>query len=157
MSRFSQKDQPLYQLTTTGENRESNRIKYNPTKIIVYHSDINTNFQYTSSSLIVKGKSALDNQISNILSTPIGSDQFEPLYGSNLPFRLHDPINAFTASLIKQDSIEAINTWMFGVIDVDFNRSSVEELATDEGYSIIITYSTDTLGITQSFQANILR
>ena len=158
MSRFSQGSNNTFDVTKTGENLPKNySLNSFTSKAPVFFSDINTNFMVNSATLIVTGKSAHDNKISNILTTPLGSDPFEPLFGSLLPFRLHEPINSFTAELIRQDSIEAINKWMFGTVSIFLNQTNVYELSTEEGYSIFLPFSYEDTGTIQNFEAKVYK
>jgi phage baseplate assembly protein W len=158
MSKFSQSTNTNYDLSVLGENLPKN---YKPTgffsKAPTFYSDINTNYMQNSSVLILSGKSAIDNKISNILTTPLGSDPFEPLFGSLLPFRLHDHINSVTAELIKQDSIDALDRWMFNTITVYRNQANVTPLSSEEGYHIYIPFSYEDIGTIQNFEAKVYR
>jgi phage baseplate assembly protein W len=75
--------------------------------------DVNPDYALlNNNNILVEDDEALRKQIRHLLSTPIGTEDFEPTYGSNLPFRLMDPIGDLTAYLMETDVILAIRKWL---------------------------------------------
>lgn len=157
MSVFDLTDSNLFVQTTTGENITQASSQLAPTRLEVYFKDINNDFRRTSSALIVKGRSAIDGQLSNLLATPIGSEPFEPTYGSDLPLRIFEPIDRISAATIEQDTIRAVHRWMSSVITVSLANTFVIPLETEEGYRINLPYYYDHPGNMGMYEATLLR
>lgn len=106
--------------------------------------DVNSSFGESNDELVIED-AAIKKQIINILSTPLSSDDFEPEYGSNLPFRLLDPVLPSTAWMIENDTIESVNRWMAKRISLARGDCYVQPLDVGqgdiEGYYIRLKYS----------------
>lgn len=111
-----------------------------------YFVDINSEFGIDGKREILVEEDAIKAQIRNILSTPTGSEPFEPEYGSLLPYRLFEPINVANAWNIENDTVVAIRRWMASRIEVTRQQVYVQELLPDEsagaeGYYIRMSYT----------------
>lgn len=111
-----------------------------PAKIIFRDVDCDYGISRNHSDLLIDNNLAITNHIKNLLSTPIGTEDFEPGYGSNLPYRIMDPVNIYSAFNIETDTIIALLTWMGDRIQVILSDSFVTPLDSGEGYLIQITY-----------------
>jgi len=131
-----------------------------PVPTIIYYSDINNMFSLDGDEVVVIEYEAVNRQITNILSTPLGSESFEPTFGSLLPYRLFQTVSPVTAWVIENDTIEALKKWMGGRITVNGPSSYVRPLYGDpdnEGYEINLTYSINRTGKSSNYNAAILR
>ena len=129
-------------------------------KLNTYYIDINSEYSVNQKGLIVYDTDAIKNQISNILATPLGSDHFEPTFGSNLPYRLYDPITSGTAFLIYNDTIGAVSRWMGDRIAVNQALTIVRPMDNDpdsEGYEIRMPYQILFNKVIAEFSAFVLR
>jgi len=129
-------------------------------KLNIYYIDINSSYRQDQKGLIVYDEDAIKVQIANIMSTPLGSDHFEPTYGSNVPYRLQDPINERTSFLLRNDTIGALGKWMAGRITVNAALSTVRPIANDpdaEGYEVKIYYSIIKANVIAEFHSFVLR
>jgi phage baseplate assembly protein W len=123
-------------------------------KIITF-SDINSGFSFSNNSkLIVEDVAAINNQITNILSTQIGSRPFEPTYGSDLYDLLFDPIDDLTAWKIETASFDALATWM-PRIRVLYPLCRVEPLNTNDGYNVRLPYQVKIKNIYGEYKARV--
>ena len=105
--------------------------------------DVNPYYQSNQDRLLLRDTDAIKQKIRNILSTPIGSEYFEPEYGSMIPYRIHDPINDGTAWILRTDTVIALQRWMGNLITVDMAKVKVALLydtPDGEGYYIFIPY-----------------
>lgn len=129
-------------------------------KLNIYYIDLNVNYTADQKGLIVYDTDAVKNQISNILATPLGSDDFEPTYGSNLPYRLYDPITASTAHLLYTDTISALKIWMGGRIIINQSAAFVRPIDNDpdsEGYEVRVPYQIAFNKVIAEYSAFVLR
>lgn len=129
-------------------------------KLDIYYIDINTNYRVNQKGLIIYDEDVVKNQIANILATPIGSDAFEPTYGSNLPYRIQDPITDTTSFLIYNDTIAAISKWLGDRITVMTSQSYVRPLNGEidsEGYEIRLIYYMNKTRAIAEFSSFLLR
>lgn len=105
--------------------------------------DLNNDYGESSTELRLVGKDTIKAQIRNILSTPLGSEAFEPEYGSLLPFRLFEPLTEFTAWQIENDTVSAVTRWMASRINVHRSQCSAQAFEREDasGYYIKLVYS----------------
>ena len=104
-----------------------------------YYRDVNNQWAKGTDAL-VDDELAAKRQIDNLLGTPIGSEHMEPTYGSDLPFRIMDPINPMMAYLLETDTFLAIWKWMRDRIVLDYVNSRIVPLEIDDGYLIDLRY-----------------
>ena len=104
-----------------------------------YYRDINNQWNVGIDALS-EDESAVKRQIDNLLGTPIGSEHFEPTYASDLPYRIMDPITPMMAFLIETDTFLAIWKWMRDRVHVDYTRSRITPLETNDGYLVDLDY-----------------
>ncbi|QXV74126.1 putative outer wedge baseplate protein and lysozyme protein [Rhizobium phage RHEph12] len=129
-------------------------------KLNIYYEDINVNYLRDKKGLVVFDDDVTKMQISNVLATPIGSEHFEPTYGSNVPYRLMDPISNITTYLLMNDTIGALGIWMGSRITVNRATSSVQPIQGDpdsEGYEIRLYYSLNRTRVINEYHAFLLR
>lgn len=157
MSRFTLDTAPTYELSELGENITQESAILDRTQRVLAYSDLNTGYRLDGSGLILFNKSAINNQIGNVLATPIGSDHFEPTFGSFLPFRIHEPIDAISATLIYQDTITALETWMRSRITIKKSLAFVRPLDTEDGYVVNLPYEYGLERQTDKFSSIFLR
>lgn len=91
-------------------------------------------------SILVDDELAIKIQMLNILGTPLGSEDFEPTYGSNLPFRLFEAITDTTAFLIENDTIDALRAWMRDRISIVYPGTEVIANEEEDCYIVNITH-----------------
>lgn len=110
---------------------------------IIFYKGLNPNFrnELRIKPLILKDIDAIQAQMINILKTPIGSEYFLPDYGSNIYYRIGDPMNAETAYLLELDTISALSKWMAGHIEVFLNSSYVTPIYEEDAYDIAVAYA----------------
>lgn len=113
---------------------------------IIFFKDINNKFlnQSDLKPLIITDLEAIETQIINVLTTPIGTEPFMPTYGSNIYYRISDTINVETSYLLEIDTVTALNTWMADRIDVFIGGSYVTPYPEEDAYDILVSYSLKT-------------
>ena len=116
--------------------------------------DINCDYTIDQNDITVDDHAAIQHRIRHLLSTPLGSEIFEPNFGSNLPYRIMDPITPTTGFILETDTIVAIAKWMSSEITIGANVR-IEPLEVDDGYLITIPYYTNDngTGAVYSFEA----
>lgn len=121
--------------------------------------DINADYTLDDQQLIIEDEKAVRGQILNLLGTPLGTEDFLPNYGSNLPYRIMEGINDTTAWLATNDTIGAINTWMRSRVRVIQPGSEVFPLdeTFGEGYGINLIYEIIQSRIVSNFNVQVLR
>mgnify|MGYP000259125310 CR=1 FL=1 len=140
---YNQVDTVVYDFDTESQLPFVSRRLGRPSRVNVFYSDVNANFTRNKSDLIVYEETTINLQINNVLSTPIGSDEFEPEFGSLLPFRLQDTISNRLTGMLRNDTIEALRRWLSDRITLDLSRSSVRVMNDNpdyEGYIIDISF-----------------
>lgn len=128
-----------------------------PAKIKFRDVDCDYGLNRSHSALLVDNNLAITNHIKNLLSTPIGTEDFEPGYGSNLPYRIMEPINIYSAFSIETDTIIAIIKWMSDRIRIVLSDSFVEPLPSEDGYLIQISYINVNDETTGLFKQEVIR
>jgi len=121
--------------------------------------DINADYGQTTDSLLIEDQLAVRGQMLTILGTPLGSEEFEPSFGSNLPYRIMDPINDVNAWLCTQDTIGALRIWMGGRIKIIQPGSQIYPLdeGAGDGYGINLIYEIIRSRMTTNFNFQIVR
>lgn len=80
---------------------------------LVYYSDANADLGLITNALpVVTDADAIGQQILQVLLTPIGSEEFEPTFGSNLPFMLFEPNNAESLTNLELGARQALSKWL---------------------------------------------
>lgn len=127
----------------------------------LFFVDVNSGYGQGNSVELVTEDKAIKSQIANILSTPIGSEPFEPEYGSLLPWRLFEPINQVTSWHIENDTIVAVGRWMGSRITVSRRDCLVRPIFDDpsgnEGYYIMLRYQINATKIVYEWNFSIYR
>ena len=105
-------------------------------------SDLNTfyNIGFNSRNLLIGGEDSINNSILNLLSIIPGELLFEPEFGSYIQRYLFDPVDALTASSIKEWTIQAIKRWLPHLI-LDINKSVVIPNSDNQSYTVLIYYT----------------
>lgn len=104
-----------------------------------YYRDVNNEWNSGSPEL-VEDTEAVQKQIANLLGTPKGTEHYEPMYGSDLPYRIMDFIDPLRAYLVETDVFYAIWLHMRDRVQIDYTRSRVTPLETEDGYLVDLTY-----------------
>lgn len=117
-------------------------VRQAPAPISIKFRDIDCDYRTTAknNALLIDNDAAIRNQIRNLLSTPTGTEDFEPGYGSDLPYRIMEPISSVTAFFIEQDIILSINNWMRNIIRIVVPGATVTPLPSEDGYHIDLPY-----------------
>lgn len=161
MSRFTQK--PDYY--TSAPNSEIPIVPGGlnlPRKLDIYYVDLNRSYIQDLKGLIVYDEDVVKRMVANILATPLGSDDFEPTYGSNVPYRLMDPINDKTSWLLHIDTIQALTTWLEdrNIISLDKSKCYVRPADNNpeiEAYEIQMVYTILKSSVVASFNSFLIR
>lgn len=111
----------------------------------IYFSDVNAGYGQISSYIKVGNLDAIGNQIIYILSTPIGSREFEPTFGSQLPNLLWEPVDDTTAWLMRTATYEALSVWM-PRITLLIDQTYYSPLEEGDGYEGGIMYKVKATG-----------
>lgn len=162
MSRFTQKPD-YYTDSPVSENPIEPGGLLLPKKKNVYYMDVNRSYKYHDlKSMIVYDEDAVNRFIANILLTPLGTDSFEPTFGSNVPYRLMDSVSNITAHLLKSDSMAALTEWLVKPeVIVLYQQSSYVRMLQDEpegeGYEIKIVYSIQKTKVLREFHQLLLK
>lgn len=121
--------------------------------------DINADYTLDDQQLVIEDEKAVRGQILNLLGTPLGTEDFLPTYGSNLPYRIMEGINDITAWLCTQDTIGAINAWMANRVRIIQPGSEVVPLDElyGEGYGINLVYEIIQSRVMSNFNVQVLR
>lgn len=157
---YDQSDAIVYERTEESDLPYVTRRMKRPYKQSIYYSDVNSSFRRDDQPLIVIDSHAINRQMNNVLSTPLGSDWFEPTFGSLLPYRLFDPITPMMAFLLRNDTIDALSKWMSSKILVDTVNSKVNPYNDDadyEGYLIDMRYQILKTGVIATYSMAFLR
>lgn len=116
----------------------------------IFYQDINTNFLINRNGLDLKNIETINNQIYNIITTPIGTRPFEPTFGSRVPDMLFEPIDAKTAWLIETALFSAIEKWLYTKIRLIHKETIVSPDYYEQGFNARIVYQllgTNQIGI----------
>jgi phage baseplate assembly protein W len=111
-----------------------------PSSIPIRYKDVNSEYSQDTNGIIVYDETAIRQKIMNLLGVVPGEEHFEPEWGSQLPYRLFEPVNQITAHWIEFDTIGAVNTFMSSEVSLLHNECVVEMLDDEEGYEIILAY-----------------
>lgn len=137
--------------------RPNVKATIHPAKLKFRDVDCDYGLNRKHSSLLVDNNLAVINHIKNLLSTPVGTEDFEPTYGSNLPYRIMDPVNIYSAFNIETDVIVALITWMSDRIRIILSDSFITPLDSGDGYLIQITYVNINDGVSGVFKQEVVR
>lgn len=75
--------------------------------------DVNVEFASGNpSDLIITDASAIEQEVLNVILTPIGTDEHEPTYGSQVPFLVYDPVTPTTARAMRTTILSAVKRWL---------------------------------------------
>ena len=77
-----------------------------------YYSDINSGIETNNLPFLLYDNAAIFVQIGNVLETAIGSDPFEPEFGSELPLLINEQMSSKTAWRLETATFRALNRWM---------------------------------------------
>lgn len=113
----------------------------------VYFRDLSAAYQNGSPLLIVDDVSALNNQISNLLTTDIGSRHFEPTFGSRCPTLVWEPCDEQTSWLLETAIIEALQQWMGSRIKFTPGDIRVFPVKEVQAFDAVIQYEVRVSGL----------
>ena len=117
--------------------------------------DLNPDYSQDSLPIIIEEETAIKARIRLVLSTLIGSDDFLPTFGSNLPLRLYEPITDNTAYLLELDTFIALSDWIDEIV-IGANTTFIP-LSNEEGYRIDIPFIIKTSGKQVLYSFDVLR
>lgn len=124
--------------------------------------DVNPGWQtFNTEPILIKRKAAVREQIFNLVSTVIGTEQFEPSFGSGLPNRVFELANsngiggARMTSLLKEDIIDAVTQFMGGSVVVDHGESRVIPDYGNEAFVITLEYYIIDAKVTDSYEFSV--
>lgn len=161
MSRFTQKPDYFTQAPDSENPIVPGGLNM-PRKLDIYYIDINCNYLKDLKGLIIYDEDVVKVEVANILATPLRSDHFEPTFGSNIPYRLQDPISDKTSWLLTNDSIEALTFWLEerGVIRLQKNLCYVRpalNMPDMEAYEIKMVYTILKNSVVATFNSFLIR
>ena len=113
--------------------------------------DINAFYGVGSSAILATDLTAIDGEIYNLLTTVVGSDEFEPEFGARFLTRVFDPTDATTAGVIKFDVYLAVKRWIPGVV-VDIDRTAVT--IGQRSFSLVTAYYVAGIGVSGSVEVS---
>lgn len=108
---------------------------------VLTYSDINTSYHQDNKALNVYNLDAINNQVVNILTTPIGERPFEPEFGSILPTLLFEPISDVTSWSIETEIFEALGRWQPRIRIIQSQTRAIPD-PKNASYLLFIAYTT---------------
>lgn len=133
------------------------RVNARPVPANVRFRDVNPDYTLNTHPLLTSEQISVRHQIKNVLTTPLNSEEYEPSYGSYVPFRVMDPINAKSAYLLETDVLNALTVWLRDRIVVSVNLLKAIPLDGEDGYRINIPYASLVSGAVDLFEFEVLR
>ena len=107
----------------------------------------------TTSSLVEYDSDAVAGQIEMVIGTLIGSDEFEPTFGSNVLMRLFDPSVQSTLSRMELEILMDLKKWLDGRLD--FLSVTCSRNSTTGDVYVLIPYRIRLSGEKQSYVGNL--
>lgn len=91
----------------------------------LFYSDINVLYYSPGNTkgIVLSNLDAVSIKIIHILGTNIGSYEFEPTFGSNLPYLLWEPCDEITGWKLRTATVEALSKWL-PIIQIDISATS---------------------------------
>jgi phage baseplate assembly protein W len=109
--------------------------------------DVNASLSSTNpAKLLLTDVDAIEEQMLNVVLTPLSSDEFEPLYGTQVPLLLFDPVTNTTARALRSTIINGLKRWMGNRI----SDLSVFVVANDDLQSYTATFTYFVPGLSRS-------
>ena len=105
------------------------------------YQDVNSLYEQNNQPLQVFNLDAINTQIINILTTPLGERPFEPTFGSILPTLLYEPITDSTGWSIETEIFDALEKWQ-PRIKINHNQTRAIPVPASASYVLIIAYTT---------------
>lgn len=118
--------------------------------------DINPDFTLNNDDIILTEHKAVQAQMRHVLSTVLGSESFDPFFGSMFPLRLYEPISAITGYTLELDTYVAINRCMGGVVSV-YPNVSIVPLTQEDGYQVDLPYIINAINSANVYSFEALR
>ena len=119
-------------------------------------SDVNTFFGVNTDPVLVTNAAAIENNITNILNTVVGTYPWNRSVGANLLPLVFDPANATNAASIRLFLLQALTKYepraTFHPME-----TVVALLDTGDGYAIVIPYSLPSFNYVGSYSAVLTR
>lgn len=113
-------------------------------------TDVNVEFASNNPRDLTLGDAdAVEQEVLNVILTPIGTDEHEPTYGSQVPLLTFDPVTPSTARAIRTTINSAVRRWLRDRV-ADFNVI-VNPLDTGDGWLAMFSYYTP--GLSRQRQA----
>lgn len=112
--------------------------------------DINLGYSDSSSTLVIYGIDTINNMIENLCFTVAGEREFEPLFGTRIPYLLFDPCDETTAYLIETELWDKVPLFL-PFITLNKQQSSVVPFINFDGYEVTVVYYWKAGGINANF------
>lgn len=123
---------------------------------LVYYGDINADYANTSNlPFSITDEDAVNKQIANILGTQLGTEYFEPLYGSQIPNLLFGSVSTGTAFRIQTFILTSLGNWMANRIVVNPRQTSCTADFSLPGYNVNIYYTVSYSGVPNAFRGKL--
>jgi phage baseplate assembly protein W len=121
-------------------SRPNKRTVIQPARVRFRDVDCDFKVYKDHNNLLVDNDASIHNQLKNLFSTPTGSEDFESRFGSNIPFRIMEPINRQSSFLLEMDTIVAIAMWMSDRLRLVIPGPTITPLYDEDGYNIELPY-----------------
>lgn len=148
-------------------NREPTAVERRVAGRRISYADVNAEYYPGNGHVLAIDSAAVKQKILNLLGTLVGEEHFEPLWGSDLPKRLFEPIvtgdNWGQQPMhqlqfrIRSDTITAIDTFMRGEISLILPACRVAPLPEEDGFLVVVAFTEDKTGRDSSFSFTFLR
>jgi len=142
----------------SGSNTTTASVYGSPNSLLgpsIFYSDVNLLYGQAGNSkaLQVVNIDAIAMKIIHVLGTTIGTYEFEPKFGSNLPNLLWEPMDELTAWQLRTATAEALAKWV-PVIRIDMGNTlftanpSIYSYTANIAYTILATSQYSVLSLT---------
>lgn len=120
---------------------------------VIKMMDLNSQYGDNALGQIAYNTDAVNGLFVNLLYTTKGELSYEPNFGTRLEYMLHSPCNEKTAWEMRGEVIEAINTWMKGIVIVDYSKLRVAPFPEKQMMLIEIQYQHIATGISGTYRS----
>ena len=112
--------------------------------------DISINYSRDSNELIVYGLDAINNMLINVVETFIGERDFEPTFGCNALYILHEPNDSIVADKVETELYDRVRYWV-PYIDISLRGIICQPIPQAQAYRIVFVYIEKISGIKNTF------
>lgn len=134
-------------------------ISVDPNEVVVgrsfYYADASprVNRGPNSASLVEYDGNAVAGQIEMVLGTPLGSEAFEPTFGSDVTKRLFDNMTQANLSGLELEALDALRRWLGARLDF-LSVSANKDSATGDVF-LLIPFRVKLTGQKQTYIGNL--